>query len=193
MTLLRLSEPAANTTLLFIALANSFIFDFTVRSKMGGRNLSQYVFKQLAAPTREALSRSFLGSQWFLERAMELTYTDWSLAHFAAEAGFYSPPFRWDPTRRELLEAELDAAFFVLYGLSNEDVSFILDSFWIVRNADIRSMGEYGTKRRIMVIIDRMKEAIDTGQAYRTPLDPPPAHPSLTHPESTRPDWAKPD
>lgn len=47
---------------------------------------------------------------------------------FASDCGYEGPPFRWDPERRFLLRAELDAAFFHLYGLSRDAADYILDT-----------------------------------------------------------------
>lgn len=81
--------------------------------------------------------------------------------------------------RREGLRAELDAAFFHLYGLDRDDVDYVMDTFPIVRRKDEERHGEYRTKRLILEIYDEMATAIDTGQPYQTRLDPPPADPSL--------------
>ena len=99
-------------------------------------------------------------------------------------------PFHWDPSRRELLRAELDAAFFHLYGIERDDVDYIMESFPIVKRQDEAAHGEYRTKRLILEIYDRMAEAEVNGEEYQTLLDPPPADPSLQHDPSTRPDWA---
>ena len=70
---------------------------------------------------------------WILPRVLELTYTAWDLEPFAKDCGYDGPPFRWDPERRFLLRAELDAAFFHLYGIGRDDADYILDTFPIVR------------------------------------------------------------
>jgi hypothetical protein len=120
-----------------------------------------------------------------------LTYTAWDLADFAKEVGYSGPPFRWEPSRRELIRAELDAALFHLYGIGRDDVDHIMDSFPIVRRKDEAAHGEYRTKRLILECYDAMAAAAASGTAYQTILDPPPADPRCAHPESTRPDWAK--
>jgi hypothetical protein len=89
-----------------------------------------------------------------------------------------------------MLRAELDAAFFHLYGLECDDVYYVMDTFPIVRRKDEARHGEYRTKRLILERYDAMTAAIATGVPYETPLDPPPADPSCAHPESTRPSWA---
>ena len=93
----------------------------------------------------------------------------------ARECGYTGEPFTWDTDRRFLLRAELDAAFFHLYGIGRDDVDYILDTFPIVRRKDEAAHGEYRTKRVILEIYDALATAISTGEAYRTRLDPPPA------------------
>jgi hypothetical protein len=121
---------------------------------------------------------------------LELTYTAWDLEDFGHDLGYDGPPFLWDPARRELLRAELDAACFHLYGIERDDVDYIMETFPIVKRKDASAYGEYRTKRLILEIYVAMANAADTGEPYRTVLDPPPADPSCAHPESGRPEWA---
>ncbi|MGH3547790.1 MAG: hypothetical protein ACRDQU_06675 [Pseudonocardiaceae bacterium] len=85
-------------------------------------------------------------------------------------------PFRWDGERRVLLRAELDAAFFHLYGVNRDDTDYILDTFPIVRRKDEAKYGEFRTKRLILEVYDRGAEAIRTSEPYQTILDPAPGH-----------------
>jgi hypothetical protein len=64
------------------------------------------------------------------------------------------------------LRAELDAAFFHLYGVARDDVDYIMDSFWIVRDKDLRVHRRYRTKEQILECYDRMQRAMDTGLPY---------------------------
>ena len=50
---------------------------------------------------------------------------------------------------------------------------------------------KFRTKRVILEIYDEMTEAMRTGKAYQTRLEPGPADPKVAHPESSRPEWAK--
>jgi len=127
---------------------------------------------------------------WLRPRVLELAFTAWDMTGYSADLGWVGPPFRWDPIRREVLRAELDAAFFHLYGIDREDVDYIMDTFPIVRRKDEAALDEYRTKRLILERYDALAECIANGTEYQTVLDPSPAHPSLAHPESTRPDWA---
>jgi hypothetical protein len=171
-------------------LANlcSFIFDYAARQKVGGTDVSAFIVEQLpllppdahsgAAPWKRVESVQ----AWLVPRAMELMYTAGDLAPFARDVACDGPPFRWDPERRFLLRAELDAAFFHLYGISRDDAAYILDTFPIVRKNDEKAYGEYRTKRVILEVYDALAEAIRTGKPYQTRLDPPPADPRVAHP-----------
>ena len=85
-------------------------------------------------------------------------------------------------SRRLALRAELDAAFFHLYGLERDEVDYVMETFPIVRRRDERAHGDYRTKRLILEIYDELSEAIATGRPYQTRLDPPPADPRVAHP-----------
>ena len=80
------------------------------------------------------------------------------------------------------LRAELDTLYTHPYGLTREELVYILDTFPIVKRKDEATHGEYRTKRVILEIYDAMQQAIETGQPYQTLLDPPPADPRVAHP-----------
>ena len=69
------------------------------------------------------------------------------------------PPFRWDPDRRALLQAELDAAMLLIYGLTRREAEHVLDSFLVVRKYEERDHGEYRTRRLVLEAYDRMAAA----------------------------------
>ena len=74
------------------------------------------------------------------------------------------------------MRAELDAAFFHLYGIDRDDVDYIMETFPIVKRKDIQQYGTFRTKDLILQIYDAMAEATRTGNPYQTILDPPPGH-----------------
>jgi len=114
-------------------------------------------------------------------RTLELTYTAWDLEAFAKDCGYYGPPFRWNEDRRFLLRCELDSAYFILYGIVRDDVDYIMETFPIVKRSDEKQYSEYRTKRVILEIYDEMQRAIESGEAYRTRLEPGPADPAVAH------------
>ena len=131
-------------------------------------------------------------SEWLLPRVLELTYTAWDLSPFAQDCGYDGPPFRWDEERRFLLRCELDAAYFHLYGITRDDVDYVMETFPIVKRKDEAQHGEYRTKRVILEMYDAMQRAIDTGEPYQSRLDPPPGPPAPGLP-SWRPGSPRPD
>ena len=170
------ASPAAIAGL--IGALSSFVLDYGARQKVGGTHVTFGFMQQLPLPTPEMLADRL---PWLVSRVLELTYTAWDLAPFAADLDYVGPPFRWDRERRFLLRAELDAAFFHIYGVERDDVDYILDTFPIVRRKDEQRYGEYRTKRVILEIYDEMAEAQRTGGEYVTRLDPPPADPAVAH------------
>jgi hypothetical protein len=62
-------------------------------------------------------------ADWITPRVHELSYTAYDMRPFATDLGDSSEPFRWDEERRELMRAELDAAYFRLYGIERDDVA----------------------------------------------------------------------
>ena len=172
----------------FYANLCSFIFDYSARQKVGGTHLKYHTFKQLpalapsiyASPPPWRVGSSYI--EYLIPLVLELTYTSWDLEPFAKDVGYDGPPFLWDPARRFLLRAEIDATFFHLYGLSRDDTAYIMDTFPIVKKNDEKAHGEYRTRRVILEIYDAMAEAARTGVPYATRLDPPPADPRVAHP-----------
>jgi hypothetical protein len=172
-----------------VANLSAFVLDFVARQKIGGTHMSGFIVDQLPLLPPELFNASveWLGRtarDWLLPRVLELTYTARDLEPFARDVGYDGPPFRWDTDRRFLLRAELDAAFFHLYGLNRDDTAYVMDTFPIVRKNDEKAHGEYRTKRVILEIYDAMVEAECTGKPYLTRLDPPPADPGVAHPDT---------
>lgn len=166
---------------MLLACLSSFALDFVSRPKVGGLHLNFFIAKQLAVLPPEtydvpaAWGDGESLAAWISSRVLELTYTAHDLAPFARDLGYTGDPFAWDTERRFLLRCELDAAYFHLYGIVREDVEYIMDTFPIVKRKDEAAHGEYRTKRVILEIYDAMQSATETGNPYRTPLDPPPA------------------
>ena len=62
----------------------------------------------------------------------------------------------WDEERRSQLRADLDGLYGHLYGLSRDDLAYILDTFPIVQRKDEAEHGEYRTKRLVLEAYDRL-------------------------------------
>jgi hypothetical protein len=66
--------------------------------------------------------------------------------------------FSGDEERRATLCAELDGLYAHLYGLTREELDYILDTFPIVRRKDEERWGEYRTKRMVLEKYDVLFE-----------------------------------
>ena len=144
--------------------------------------MSFFVVEQLPVLKPEALMAEvrWLGGavcDWLAARVVELSYTSVELESFARDVGIQCPPFRWEPERRVLLQAEIDAAVLHCYQLTRGQAEWLLDSFTVLRKYEESDYGDYRTKRVILEIYDAMQDAIRMGQPYRTRLDPPPGPP----------------
>jgi hypothetical protein len=105
------------------------------------------------------------------------------LKSYADDLGTAGPPFRWDPDRRALLRADLDASFLHIYGLDREESEHVLDSFPVTRKYEERDFCEYRTKRLVLKAYDRMAEATACGGKGWKPLADPPAGHGARHAE----------
>jgi hypothetical protein len=178
--------PSARPVAAMASCLCSFTLDFVLRQKLGGTNINFFVFEQLpvldpaafSIPAPWAKSTSLEG--WLRPRVAELICTASDTVAIAIELGADDAPFLWDDSRRELIRAELDAAFFHLYGLSDDEVDYAMETFPIVRRNDIAVHGEYRTKRLILERYAAMEEAIASGTPYETVLVPGPAHRSVS-------------
>ncbi len=87
---------------------------------------------------------------------------------FAQDFGYEGPPFVWDPDRRALLRAELDAYYAYLYGLTRDELRYILDptdvmgpdypsqTFRVLKEKELGQFGEYRTQRLVLKAWDRL-------------------------------------
>ncbi|MFJ9714456.1 Eco57I restriction-modification methylase domain-containing protein [Streptomyces sp. NPDC101213] len=178
---LRLGFPAQPLHApLLLAAFNSFCVDYLLRLRLGGLHVSDYLLEQLPIPSPDVLSPH---EQFIFTRVLELTYTAYDVSPFAHDLGDTNAPFRWDEDRRAVIRAELDALFFHLYGIDRDDTAYILNTFNVTRDNDMKAHGEYRTKRLILAEYDRMAAAgltlenpLTEGESgtYRSTLTPPP-------------------
>lgn len=152
------------------AVWSSLVFDYVVRQKLSGTNMTYGIVKQIACPPISAFEKSLPGVfegplvDWIRPRVLELSYTSRRMQPYARdilgldEDEAAPPPSRWHPECRSHLMAELDAAMFHLYGLDRDEVEHVLDSFPVIRKYDERDHGSFVTKTRILDLYDQMQE-----------------------------------
>jgi len=118
-----------NSPLLMAALfanLNSIVLDYIARQKVGGTSLTYFIIRQFPVLAPSAYSDANLS--FIVSRVLELSYTSEDLRPFAGDLGYDGPPFPWDPDRRAVLKAELDACYARLYGLTREELRYVLGS-----------------------------------------------------------------
>ena len=158
--LLAFPSPSVRWFLLQATLS-SLAFDYVARQKLSGNNFQYYIFKQLPSPSPGVLDATTPWSDepladWLRPRVLELTYTSYRMAPYARSLGYDGPPFGWDPERRAILRAEIDAAMMHIYGLQRDEVEHVLDSFPVLRKYEERDLGEFRTKRLVLEFYDEM-------------------------------------
>jgi len=144
----------------------SLVLDFCARQKVGGTHLTYSYLKQFPVLPPTAYSDADLA--YIVPRVLELTYTAWDLKGWAEDLGFTgAAPFRFDPDRRAVLRAELDARYARLYGLTRDELRYILDpsdvmgpdypteTFRVLKERELDRFGEYRTRRLVLEAWDR--------------------------------------
>ena len=139
---------------------NSIVHDWCARQKIGGLHLSYNYVNQIPTLTPSAYSQADI--DFIVPRVLELTYTSLSLKGWAEALGCDGEPFVFDPERRAILRAELDARYAKLYGLNEQELRYILDpadvygedypseSFRVLKEKELAEFGEYRTRRMVL-------------------------------------------
>ncbi|MCR4160237.1 N-6 DNA methylase [Kerstersia gyiorum] len=170
-----LFSTTANARLAACLLGNlcSLVLDYCARVKVGGTHLTYGYLKQFPILPPEHYTEADL--DFIVPRVLELTYTAWDLQPWAEEliggwktedgdwklgtpdAIRRSPliPFPCDPDRRAYLRGQLDQYYAKLYGLTEEELRYILDptdvmgddypseTFRVLKNNELRDFGAY--------------------------------------------------
>jgi hypothetical protein len=159
-------ESILNTSHLLLGCLSSLVCDFLARQRVGGTNLTLSILRQLPILPPDAYCQAAI--DFIRLRVIELTYTSHDLKPWAEDLGYDGPPFRFDPERRALLRAELDAFYAHLYGLNRDELRYILDpadvmgpdypseTFRVLKNNELRQFGEYRTQRLVLEAWDRL-------------------------------------
>jgi type I restriction-modification system DNA methylase subunit len=130
-------EPRLEACLL--ANMNSFVFDYVARQKVGSVHLNFFIVEQLPTLRPDTYAdkcpwakRETL-EHWISERVLKLSCTADDMIPLAQACGFQGSRgdgvHIWKETERAQLRAELDAAYFHLYGIDRNDAEYILSTF----------------------------------------------------------------
>jgi hypothetical protein len=166
--LLMLPTELPNRIAALFANLNALVCDFAARQKVGGTSFKYFTMKQIAVLPPDRYTDADL--DFIVPRVLELTYTAHDLKPWAADLGYDGEPFPWNPERRAQLRAELDAYYARLYGLTRDELRYILDpadvmgedypseTFRVLKNNEMREFGEYRTQRLVLAAWDSMEQ-----------------------------------
>ena len=168
------AERGCMPELVLQGMLSSIVLDYVARQKAGGNHMSTFIVKQFPVLTHDQIPAPI---QWqIVKRVAELCYFNHDLDGWATELWEEmneeqraelpqlgdKQPWIFNPDRRALLQAELDAIFAHLYGLTTEDLRYILDpedvcgescineTFRVLKDNELRQYGEYRTKRLVL-------------------------------------------
>ena len=160
------TDMRAQYAAVLLSCAASLTTDYIARQKIGGTNLSFYYIEQMPLPDFRQFSREEVA--FVKSRVLELTYTSRSMRSWADDFGYTGAPFAFDPGRRAILRAELDAFFARKYSLTRDELRYILDpadthgpdypseTFRGLKRNEIERFGEYRTHRLVLAAFDRL-------------------------------------
>lgn len=163
--LLAWPEKSPRQVAALLGSLNSLVCDYVARQKVGGSALKYFTMKQLAVLPPDRYTEADLS--FIVLRILELTYTAHDMAPWAQALGHDGPPFAFDPDRRAVLRAELDACYARLYGLTRDELRYILDpadvagadypteTFRVLKASEQRAFSEYRTRRLVLEAWDR--------------------------------------
>jgi hypothetical protein len=146
---------------------NSIVADYIARQKLGGTNLSDYVFRQIAFVSPDQYSEN--SKSFIIKRVLELTYVSNDVELWAKSLNYHGEPFDFNPERRLIIRAELDAYYAKLYGLSHDELQYILDpadllgedypseTFRGLKSNEMKEFGEYRTRRLVLEAWDKLE------------------------------------
>jgi hypothetical protein len=149
-----------------LANFSSLVLDYLARVKVGGTHLTYGYIKQFPILPPDRYTEADLA--FIVPRVLELTYTAYDLATWARDLGHNGPPFPFHPERRPQLRAELDAYYAHLYGLTRDELRYILDpadvmgddypseTFRVLKNGERREFGEFRTQRLVLAAWDAL-------------------------------------
>jgi hypothetical protein len=149
--------------LCLLANLNSFVLDYVARQKIGGVTLNFFIVEQFpmlppdAYAERCPWNRRQTLERWISQRVLKLTCTANDMIPLAEAADFREPVHKWRPEERARLRAELDAAYFHLYGIRRDDAEYILSTFTGTQRRDTAETGRYRTAELVLEAYDSLR------------------------------------
>lgn len=160
---------SANKLICLLANWSSLVCDFVARHKVGGTHLNFFLAKQLPILSLNQLSAE--NEQFIVPRVLSLVADNSDMKHIAEDCGYRIENINQNKKSVSECRAELEAYFAAFYGLSREDLRYVLDpsdvmgedypseTFRVLKNREIREYGEFRTRRLVLEAWDRLEKS----------------------------------
>ena len=139
--------------ILLFANLNSIVFDYIVRRKIPKNHMNFYIVEQLPIIPLSKYNKELI--KIVRENVLELVYTSYSLKSFALDLGYDGKPFSWQLERRARIQAELDAIYSHLYKLNRSDLEYIIETFFVLKDDELKEFFEFRTKKLVLEAYDK--------------------------------------
>lgn len=159
---LMLTQESPRREFCLLGNLNSIAYDYITRQKIGGVTLNYFIVRQIptfppdAYDDRCPWNKRQTLEKWISDRVLKLTCTADDMRPLAEAAGFKPGVHKWKEAGRAELRAELDAAYFHLYGISREDAAYILSTFQGMTDGDEGSFTPTSAASCILESYDRL-------------------------------------
>ncbi len=143
---------------------NSIVLDYICRQKVGGSHLTVFILNQLPLLLPDSYSSS--AREFIIQRALRLCFSCVQMRPIVEE--FEASVLPLSIQDLLIIRAELDAFYAHLYGLTRDELRYILDpadvmgpdypseTFRVLKNNELRQFGEYRTQRLVLEAWDRL-------------------------------------
>ncbi len=148
------------------AQMGSLVADYCLRHKTGQPSLPLWCPEQMPIHSPRQVTQADI--LFVRERLVRLVVSANDFREFSVDMGFGPIEPGWNPAERSVLQAELDAYYAHLYGLSRDELRYILnpadvmgpdypsETFRVLKNNEMRQFGEYRTQRLVLEAWDRL-------------------------------------
>ena len=131
-----------------LPLSSSHFFDYFLRSKMQGVNLSYFILYQLPVISPERFEEKGPDGyatirEYLVSRLIPCLKDNGAFEPYLRELGYAGPMGGWNERERLRAMAEIDAVIAKLYGLDRDDITYIFTTFPIERQQQEKRYGAY--------------------------------------------------
>jgi hypothetical protein len=145
-----------------LANLNSIPLDYVAKRKVPHIHMNFFIAEQLPILPPDTYDdkcpwdKKQTLEDWVSERVLKLTCTADDMRPLAEAAGFQEGVHKWKEAERAELRAELDAAYFHLYGITRDDAEYILSTFQGMTDGDDGSFAPTSAASRILDAYDAL-------------------------------------